>query len=61
MPDRCPLYRQFSIPTAAGRRFLYGRYPHIYKIYFTIESNTVWILHIRHGARREPKRLELSE
>jgi plasmid stabilization system protein ParE len=36
-------------------------FPHIYKIYFNVESDTVWILHIRHGARREPKRLELFE
>jgi hypothetical protein len=61
MPDRCPVYRQFSKPRAVVRRLLYGRYPRIYKVYFTIEPNTVWILHIRHGARREPKRQELLE
>jgi plasmid stabilization system protein ParE len=59
MPERCLIVRQFSKPTVAVRLLLYGRYPHVYKIYFTIESNTVWILHIRHGARREPKRPEL--
>ena len=52
MPDRCPVYRQFSGPSVAVRRLLHGRYPHIYKVYFTVESNTVSILHIRHGARR---------
>jgi toxin ParE1/3/4 len=56
MPDRCPVYRQFSRPSVTVRRLLYGRYPRIYKIYFTIESNTVWVLHIRHAARSEPKR-----
>jgi plasmid stabilization system protein ParE len=61
MPDRCPIYREFSRRTIAVRRFLYGRYRHVYKVYFTVESNTVWILHIRHGARREPKRRELLE
>ena len=61
MPDRCPVYRQFSRPTVSVRRFLYGRYPYLYKVYFNVESNTVWILHIRHGARREPKRRELLE
>jgi hypothetical protein len=43
------------------RQLLYGRYPHSYKVYFTIDSRTVWILHIRHGARRPPKPRELFE
>ena len=61
IPERCPIAQQVSRPRVAVRKLLYGRYPHIYKVYFTIESNTVWILHIRHGARREPKRRELFE
>lgn len=59
MPVRCPVCRQFSRPSVAVRRLLYGRDPHVYKVYFTVDSDTVWILHIRHGARREPKRREL--
>jgi toxin ParE1/3/4 len=59
MPERGLIVRRFSKPTAAVRQLLYGRYPHVYKVYFTIEASTVWILHIRHGARREPKRREL--
>ena len=61
MPERCAIVRQFSRSTVAVRQFLYGRYPHVWKVYFSIESNTVWILHIRHGARKEPKRGELLE
>jgi toxin ParE1/3/4 len=61
MPERGSIVRRFSKSTVAVRQLLYGRYPHIYKIYFTVESNTVWILHIRHGARQEPKRRELLE
>jgi plasmid stabilization system protein ParE len=61
MPERCPVLRQFSRPTIAVRQLLYGRYPHVYKIYFTIEARTIWILHIRHSARRDPKRRELFE
>ena len=61
LPERCPVLRQFSRPTDAVRQLLYGRYPHVYKIYFTIEAGTVWVLHIRHGARRAPKRGELFE
>ena len=34
----------------AVRVMLVGRYP--YLIYWTIEANEVWLLHIRHGARR---------
>jgi hypothetical protein len=30
-------------------------------VYFSIESSIVWVLHIRHGARRDPKRKELFE
>ena len=59
MPERCPVVGQYSSPKNTVRRLLYGRYPHVYKVYFNIEFNTVWILHIRHGARRELKRSEL--
>jgi plasmid stabilization system protein ParE len=50
-PERCPL-----APEAVGlhfevRQFLYGRKPHVYRILFTIEGDTVNILHIRHGRR----------
>jgi hypothetical protein len=34
------------------RQLLYGRNPHVYRILFTIEAETVKILHIRHGRRR---------
>jgi plasmid stabilization system protein ParE len=61
MPERTSIVRQFSRPTTAVRQLLYGRYPHVYKVYFTIEASTVSILHIRHGARRQPKRRELLD
>ena len=61
MPGRCPIVRQFSKGAVEVRQLLYGRYPHRYKVYFTIQSGTVWILHIRHGARRAPKLRELFE
>jgi plasmid stabilization system protein ParE len=41
------------------RQLLYGSYPHIYKIYYQIVGETVEIMHIRHGARRQPKRRDL--
>ena len=33
------------------RQLLFGRDPHIYRILFTIDGDTVFILHIRHGRR----------
>ena len=38
---------------------LYGRKPHTYRVYFDTIQTTVRILHIRHGARREPTRKAL--
>ncbi|MGD0414539.1 MAG: hypothetical protein ABSA80_04235 [Terriglobales bacterium] len=35
------------------RHLLYGLAPHVYRILFTIEGETVHVLHIRHG-RRQP-------
>ncbi len=33
------------------RQLLYGRKPHIYRVLFTIEGETVYVLHLRHGRR----------
>jgi len=30
---------------------LYGRKPHMYRILFTIDGETVYVLHLRHGRR----------
>lgn len=34
------------------RQLLFGRKPHVYRILFTIDGDTVYILHIRHGQRK---------
>ena len=36
------------------RHLLYGKKPHVYRIIYEVdeERETVWVLHIRHGARR---------
>ena len=52
-PRRCPLAPESTQFPFEVRQLLYGRKPHIYRILFTIEGETVYILHIRHG-RREP-------
>jgi hypothetical protein len=36
------------------RQFLFGRRRNRYRVYFTVVGETVKIVHIRHGARREP-------
>ena len=51
LPARCalaPEHKDFSVEV---RQLLYGRKPHQYRILFTIEGDTVTVLHIRHGRR----------
>lgn len=52
-PERCPLAAENPLFQFEVRQLFYGHAPHIYRILFTIETDTVYILHIRHG-RREP-------
>jgi plasmid stabilization system protein ParE len=54
-PKRCSLAPESRVVPFEVRQLLYGRKPHVYRILFTIEHGTVYILHIRHG-RREPVR-----
>jgi plasmid stabilization system protein ParE len=58
-PERCEIVESLSQPTSTVRKLLYGRKPHTFRVYFDIVGTTVRILHIRHGARREPRRGEL--
>ncbi|MBZ5727384.1 MAG: type II toxin-antitoxin system RelE/ParE family toxin [Acidobacteriia bacterium] len=55
-PERCPIIPELSTATDDVRRLLHGNYPHIYKVYYHLVGQIVEILHIRHGARREPRR-----
>ncbi len=52
-PERCPLAPENAIFSFEVRHLFYGQTPHVYRILFTIENNTVYVLHIRHG-RRQP-------
>jgi plasmid stabilization system protein ParE len=52
-PERCPLAPESAVFPFEVRQLLYGHLPHVYRILFTIEGNTVYVLHIRHG-RRQP-------
>ena len=58
-PDRCEEVGALTGRAGTVRKLLYGHKPHKYRIYFDIVGTTVRILHIRHGARREPKRRDL--
>jgi plasmid stabilization system protein ParE len=52
-PKRCPLAPESTVFQFEVRHLLYGHPPHVYRILFTIENQTVYVLHIRHG-RRQP-------
>jgi plasmid stabilization system protein ParE len=51
-PERCSIAPENSRFPFEVRQLLYGTKPHIYRILFTIEVNTVHVLHIRHGRRK---------
>jgi plasmid stabilization system protein ParE len=51
-PDRCSLAPETGRFPFEVRQLLYGRPPHVYRILFTVEGETVKILHIRHGRRK---------
>lgn len=57
-PDRCPIARALTTSSYTVRQLLYGRYPHVYKIYYHVIGNAVEIMHIRHGARKDPQQGE---
>jgi plasmid stabilization system protein ParE len=57
MPERCPLAPENGRVPFEVRHLLYGRAPNVYRILFTIEGGTVYILHIRHSRRRPFTRL----
>jgi plasmid stabilization system protein ParE len=50
-PRRCPLAPESVEFPFEVRQLLYGRKPNVYRILFTIEGDTVHVLHIRHGRR----------
>ncbi len=56
-PNRCPAFR----PKDKLRHLLYGRKPHVYRVIYRVleKQKQVEVLHIRHGARRNPKASDL--
>jgi plasmid stabilization system protein ParE len=51
LPHRCSLAPESIEFPFEVRQLIYGRKPHLYRVVFTIEGDTVVILHIRHGRR----------
>ncbi len=59
-PNRCPVAPEARKLKRVLRQGLYGKKPHIYRVIYEVDEQrkTVWMLHIRHGAR---KRLTASD
>jgi plasmid stabilization system protein ParE len=51
LPYRCSLAPESLAFPFEVRQLLHGRKPHQYRVLFTIEADSVVILHIRHGRR----------
>jgi plasmid stabilization system protein ParE len=51
LPNRCKLAPENEFFPVEIRELLYGQKPHVYRILFTIEGDTVVVLHVRHGRR----------
>jgi toxin ParE1/3/4 len=54
-PNRCPAAPEAAKLKRKLRHLLYGKKPHVYRVIYEIEEKqqTVWVLTIRHGARRK--------
>jgi plasmid stabilization system protein ParE len=53
-PTRCPIAPESFDPDRPVRVLHYGRKPHVYRIFFTIDDRAkiVHVVHLRRGARR---------
>jgi plasmid stabilization system protein ParE len=51
-PHRCPLAPEAPVFRQEIRQLLYGKRKGIYRILFEIRDDVVYVLHIRHAARR---------
>ena len=63
LPYRCPLAREAKKARREIRCLLFGKGRDIYRILCEVDEATraVWILHIRHGARRDVKDREIAK
>jgi toxin ParE1/3/4 len=61
-PNRCPVAPEARKLKRNLRHLLYGNKPHVYRIIYEVEERrqTVWVLTIRHGARRKVRPVDLE-
>jgi toxin ParE1/3/4 len=61
-PNRCPLAPEGKKLKRGLRHLLYGNKPHIYRVIYEVDEQrqTVWVLHIRHGARKPLRASDLK-
>ncbi|HWE01232.1 MAG TPA: type II toxin-antitoxin system RelE/ParE family toxin [Tepidisphaeraceae bacterium] len=59
MPTRWGLARESAEFDEPVRQLLYGRSPHVYRVLFISRSDVVFVVRVRHGARRTLLRSEV--
>jgi plasmid stabilization system protein ParE len=61
-PERCTVAPESLDPEHPIRVLLYGRRSHVYRVFFTIDSNKnlVSVLHVRRGSRSSANRGDLE-
>jgi mRNA-degrading endonuclease RelE of RelBE toxin-antitoxin system len=61
-PYRCPVAPEARRAKVKLRHLLYGKKPHVYRVIYEIDElrQAVWVLTIRHGARRKLKTSDLG-
>ena len=52
LPTRCRLARESAEFDEPVRQLLYGKSPHVYRVLFVIRSDVVYVVHVRHAARK---------
>ena len=62
LPLRCPLAREAESTRREIRCLLFGKRRHVYRILYEVDEprKTVWVLHIRHGARTDMEPEEIG-
>jgi toxin ParE1/3/4 len=61
-PERCPIVPEGQRVKRKLRHLLYGKKPHVYRVIYEIDQKRqkVWVLTIRHGARRRTRPKDLK-
>ena len=60
-PQRCPLAWENDKSELTLRQYLFGKRPNVFRVIYTIQDETVWVLRIRRAQRRPLKRGDIGE